>query len=147
MVRLPGRQRNPRRPGRVFPSPDAIQPRTPDWVDRARPHPAHTLPGHYEDYLADLCNVWRAFNDEAIERGVVKSYKILSAAAATPEDWNLILLVEHPNMATFDNASEKCDPIAESILGNLQEQGEATVERSRLRHIMGSKLARELHFN
>lgn len=105
-----------------------------------------TTPGQYEAYLADLSNVWKKFNDEAMEQGIVKSYKILSAPRATPEDWNLILLVEYPNMATFDDASEKFDPIAESILGDLQDQGAATVERAQLRDILGSKLARELRF-
>lgn len=106
-----------------------------------------TAPGQYESYLSDLSRVWRAFNEEAKKRGVVTSYKILSAQRATPEDWDLILMVEYPNMATFDDAAEKFDPIAESILGSLREQGEATVERSQLRDILGGKLARELHFN
>jgi len=105
-----------------------------------------TTPGHYEDYLADLSRVWKAFNDEAMEQGIVKSYKILTAQAAMPGDWDLILMVEYPNMATFDDASEKFDPIAESVIGTLQAQGEATVERSQLRDILGSKLARELRF-
>ena len=76
----------------------------------------------------------------------MKSYKILSAPAATPGDWDLILMVEYPDMATFDGASEKFDPIAESILGDVQAQGRATVERSSLRGILGSKLAREIRF-
>ena len=105
-----------------------------------------TKPGQYEGYMADLSKVWKRFNDEAMEQGIVKSYKILSAPAATPDDWDLILMVEYPNMATFDDASEKFDPIAQSILGDLEEQGQATVERSSLRDILGSKLARELRF-
>lgn len=106
-----------------------------------------TTPGHYEDYLADLSRVWKRFNDEAVKEGVVTSYKILSAPRATPDDWDLILMVEYPNMATFDDASSKFDPIAERILGDLEDQGAATVERSQLRNILGSKLARELRFN
>jgi len=106
-----------------------------------------TTPGQYEAYLADLARVWRSFNDEAVKRGHVVSYRILSSPRATPDDWDLLLLVEYPNMATFDDASEKFDPIAESILGDLQTQGEATVQRAQLRDILGSKLARELTFN
>lgn len=105
-----------------------------------------TSDGQYEAYLADLSRVWKKFNDEAMKKGLVKSYKILSAPAANGEDWDLLLLVEYPNMAVFDGMTEKMDPIAASILGNLEEQGQATVKRSQLRTITGSKLARELRF-
>lgn len=105
-----------------------------------------TTPGHYEDYLADLSRVWRTFNEEAVKKSYVKSFKVLSAPRGSENDWDLILMVEYPNMAMLDNAAEKFDPIARSVIGDLQEVSEATVERSQFRVIMGSKLARELTF-
>lgn len=45
-----------------------------------------TAPGQYEAYLPDLARAWRSFNDEAMERGHVLSYRILASPRATPDD-------------------------------------------------------------
>ena len=103
-----------------------------------------TEPGQYNAYLSDLQRVWKQVNDAAVEKGYVLSYRILSAPAGHPGDWDLMLMVEYPNMASFDKADERFDPLVERVIGNLDDQSSATVERSRLRVIQGSKLAREI---
>lgn len=103
-----------------------------------------TTPGHFDDYLEDLAQGWKKVNDAAMEKGLIKSYKIISAPAANGEDWDLILLTEYPNWAVFDGADEKFDPIVEEVLGNLGRQSQATIDRSKLRVILGSKMGQEL---
>ena len=103
-----------------------------------------TEPGQYNAYLADLQRVWKQVNEAAMEKGYVLSYRILSAPSGHPGDWDLMLMVEYPDMASFDGADEKFDPLVERVIGNLDDQSSATVERSRLRVIQGSKLAREI---
>ncbi|HUP01080.1 MAG TPA: hypothetical protein VM737_06115 [Gemmatimonadota bacterium] len=103
-----------------------------------------TEPGRTEDYLKNLQANWKRVNDAAIEKGYIVSYKILSSPPGDQDDWDLLLLVEYPNMAVFDGADEKFDPIAESLVGARSQQQQATVERGQLRTIMGERLAREL---
>lgn len=103
-----------------------------------------TEPGRTEDYLRNLQANWKRVNDAAIEEGYVVSYKILSSAPGDQDDWDLLLLVEYPNMAVFDGAEAKFDPIQESVAGPRPQQQQATVERGQLRTIMGERLAREL---
>ena len=40
--------------------------------------------------------------EEAKSEGLIVSYKILSGAAANKEDFNLVLMIENKNMASFD---------------------------------------------
>ena len=103
-----------------------------------------TAPGHFEDYLRDLAAGWKRVNDAAIQAGHVRSYKILAAPAANPDDWDLMLLVEVPNMAALDDGFAKFDPIVTEVFGSLPESQQATVQRSELRQILGDKVAREI---
>ena len=103
-----------------------------------------TAPGHFEDYLRDLAGGWKRVNDAAIEAGHVLSYRILAAPAANPGDWDLMLLVEVPNMAALDDGFAKFDPIVAQVFGSLPESQQATVRRSELREILGDKVAREI---
>jgi len=103
-----------------------------------------TAPGHFEDYLRDLAAGWKRVNDAAIQAGHVRSYKILAAPAANPDDWDLMLLVEVPNMAALDDGFAKFDPIVTEVFGSLPESQQANVQRSELRQILGDKVAREI---
>ena len=103
-----------------------------------------TAPGHYEDYLRDLAGGWKRVNDAAIQAGHVLSYKILTAPASNRDDWDLMLLVEVPNMAALDDGFTKFDPIVAQVFGSLPESQQATVQRSELRQILGDKVAREI---
>lgn len=103
-----------------------------------------TAPGQFDAYLRDLTAHWKRVNDEAIRQGHIVSYKILTAQPSDRDDWNLMLLVEYPNMAALDNAAEKFDPLVAQVFGSIPASEEATVERSQLREILGGKLAREL---
>lgn len=106
-----------------------------------------TAPGRFEDYLRDLAAGWKRVNDAAIEQGHVRSYKILAAGAAGRDDWDLMLLVEYPNMAALDGEMEKFDPIVAQVFGSLPQSQQANVQRSQLREILGEKLAREIVLN
>jgi hypothetical protein len=106
-----------------------------------------TAPGHFEDYLRDLAGGWKRVNDAAIEAGHILSYKILAAPASHRDDWDLMLLVEVPNMAALDDGLAKFDPIVAQVFGSLPESQQATVQRSELRTILGDKVAREITLN
>jgi hypothetical protein len=52
--------------------------------------------------------------------------------------------VESKNMAAFDNAREKFDPIARKIEGSPDQQRQTATKRVEIREILGSKLMREI---
>ena len=70
-------------------------------------------------------------------------YKILLGDAATPQDFNILLMVESKNMA-LDGFREKTDPIARKIQGTTEQQLATQPKRLEIREIMGTKNMREI---
>jgi|ERR1700736_1402634 hypothetical protein len=103
-----------------------------------------TKPGMEDDYLKNLAQGFRATNEEAKKQGLIMDYKILIGNAATPQDFNILLMAEYKNMAALDNARDKFDPIATKIIGNEDAQRQGSIKRMEIREIMGGKLMREI---
>jgi hypothetical protein len=100
--------------------------------------------GMGDQYLKGLARTFKGSLDEAKKQNLIISYKILLGDAATPNDFNILLMVESKNMAALDNAREKFDPIAKKIEGSVEEQEKTATKRLDIREIMGDKLMREI---
>ena len=72
-------------------------------------------------------------------------YKILLGDAATPQDFDILIMVESKNMAALiDGLREKTDPIARKVTGTTDQQLATQTKRLEIREIMGSKNMREI---
>jgi len=100
--------------------------------------------GMGDDYLKGLTKSFKGTLDEAKKQGLVMDYKILLGDAATPQDFNILLMVESKNMAALDNAREKFDPIARKIEGTPDQQRTTATQRLEIREIVGDKVMREV---
>jgi hypothetical protein len=100
--------------------------------------------GMTDEYLKGLAKTFKGALDEAKKQDLVMDYKILLGDAATPHDFDILLMVESKNMAAFDNAREKFDPIARKVEGTPDQQRSTATKRLEIREIMGSKLMREI---
>jgi hypothetical protein len=103
-----------------------------------------TKPGMDDQYLKGLAKTFKGNLDEAKKQNLIVSYKILIGSAATPNDFNIMLMVESKNMAALDNAREKLDPIAKKIEGSVEQQEQTMTKRLEIREIVGDKLMREV---
>jgi len=103
-----------------------------------------TKPGMGDDYLKTLAKTFKAVNDEAKKQGIITDYKILSGDAATTQDFDLLLMVEYPNMAAMDGLREKTEPIFDKVMGSEDQQRQMAVKRVEIRDIIGDKLMREI---
>src|SRR6059058_2410975 len=74
-------------------------------------------PGMGDEYLKGLAKTFKGTLDEAKKQDLVMDYKILLGDAATPHDFDILLMVESKNMAAQDGLREKTDPIARKIVG------------------------------
>jgi hypothetical protein len=101
-------------------------------------------PGMTDEYLKGLANTFKRSLDEAKKQNLILDYKILLGDTATPQDFEILLMVESKNMAALDNAREKFDPITRKIVGTTDQQQAIQVKRLDIREIMGSKLMREI---
>lgn len=105
-----------------------------------------TKPGHFNDYVNDLSNVWRKFLEAQKEDGMVESYKMLNVSFARDNEADLILLVEYKDWAAFDNGADYFDEVASKIMGSTQKAQEANINREELRNLRGSIVAQEIVF-
>ena len=100
--------------------------------------------GMGDEYLKGLAKTFKGAMDEAKKQDLIMDYKILLGPAATPQDFDILLMVESKNMAALDNAREKFDPIARKVEGTPDQQRATATKRLEIREIMGSKLMREI---
>jgi hypothetical protein len=103
-----------------------------------------TKAGMSDEYLKELAKTLKASLEEAKKQNLVVDYKILLGNDATPQDFNILIMVESKNMAAQDNAREKFDPIARKLVGTTDQQQAIQVKRLDIREIMGTKLMREI---
>src|SRR5438045_5852349 len=75
-----------------------------------------TRPGMSDDYLKALAKIFKSTNDEAKRQGIITDYKILAGDAATQQDYDILLMIEYPNMAAMDGLRDKTDPIATKMV-------------------------------
>jgi hypothetical protein len=103
-----------------------------------------TKTGMGDDYLKALATIFKSTNDEAKKQGIIKDYKILIGDAATQQDYDILLMIEYPNMAALDGLREKTDPIGAKLVGSEDQQRQLAVKRLEIREILGGKTMREI---
>ena len=103
-----------------------------------------TKAGMTDEYLKELAKTLKTSLEEAKKQNLVVDYKILLGNDATPQDFNILIMVESKNMAAQDNAREKFDPIARKVVGTTDQQQAIQVKRLDIREIIGTKLMREI---
>src|SRR6266481_8191359 len=59
--------------------------------------------GMGDEYLKGLAKTLKGTLDEAKKQNLVLDYKILLGNAATPQDFDILIMVESKNMAALDN--------------------------------------------
>src|SRR5438874_11247924 len=69
-----------------------------------------TKPGMSDDYLKALAKIFNATNDEAKRQGIITDYKILAGDAATQQDYDILPMLEYPNLDAVDGLREKTHP-------------------------------------
>ena len=103
-----------------------------------------TKPGMRDVYLNNLRANWRRELEEAKRQGLVRSYRVISAQAATPGDWDLLLIAEYKSLAALDSADAKFRAIDTKLFGTEQAQQAGVSKRAEVREILGDKQGREL---
>ena len=85
--------------------------------------------GMADEYLKGLAKTFTGALDEAKKQNLIMDYKILLGPAATPQDFDILLMVESKNMAALDGFREKADPIARKIEGTPDQQRTTQTKR------------------
>jgi hypothetical protein len=106
-----------------------------------------TKPGMYNEYIADLKNVWLKSVEMLIKDGKALSYRMFSNVHARQGEPDLYLMIEWKSAGdVLDTSDEYWDTQEEKLFGSVDKGVEATVKRGDLRTIMSESLLRELSF-
>jgi hypothetical protein len=100
-------------------------------------------PGQGIDYLNSLKDTWKKVQDEAVKQGLILSYKMLSGMASTPDDWNVLLMVEYKDLASMDGNEDKWEAIQNKI-STVEVRKKLMESRVSVRTMYGNKLMREV---
>ena len=100
--------------------------------------------GLEDDYFKDLQARLKSPLDEAKKQKVILDYKIFFGEAASPQDYNVMILLEFQNMAAFDNLRERLDPILVKAAGSVGQQTQIQIKRLNVREVLGEKVMREI---
>ncbi len=103
-----------------------------------------TKTGLGDDYIKQITGTVKPVYDEEKKQKIILDYKILNGEASGPQDFNILILVEYPNWASFDSLRDKMDPIVEKVMGTEDQRRATAVKRLDIREILGTKTMREI---
>lgn len=96
-------------------------------------------------YLTYLATDWKKQQEELKKEGLILSYKVLSTTGTYDADgWNLILMTEYKDLATYEAEAAKRESVVQRVTGNDQKQVQGYKEREEIREIIDTRLAREI---
>jgi hypothetical protein len=103
-----------------------------------------TKAGMGDDYFKQISQSVKPVYDEEKKQRIILDYKILDGDAAGAQDFNILIMVEYPNMAALDGLRDKMDPIVEKVMGSEDQRRATAVKRLDIREILGTKTMREI---
>src|ERR1700693_5123111 len=103
-----------------------------------------TKAGLGDDYLKSISQTVKPVYDEGKKQKIILDYKIFQGDAMGAQDFNILIMVEYPNMAALDGLRDKMDPIVEKIMGSEDQRRATAVKRLDIREILGTKTMREI---
>jgi hypothetical protein len=102
-----------------------------------------TEPGMFNAYMNYLATSYKPMMDEAKKQGQIVDYAVYGTSPRSPDDPNLYLVVTYKNMAAFDGLSDRMDAIQEKFVGDQAKRDAATIERGKMRTMLGSEMLRQ----
>ena len=101
-------------------------------------------PGMDSAYNKYLASDWKKEQEALKAEGLILSYKVIGTEGHSPTDWNLMLMVEYKDLATMEANDAKEDAVLQRTIGGDEKVIAGYKERSQIREVMGTRLAREI---
>jgi hypothetical protein len=104
----------------------------------------HVKPGMGSAYDKYLASDWKKEQEALKAAGIVLSYKVIGTEAHSPNDWDLMLMVEYKDLASVEANEDKVDALLQKTVGGDEKVMQGYKERSEIREVLGTRLAREV---
>lgn len=104
----------------------------------------HVKPGMDTAYEKYLASDWKREQETLKAEGIILSYKVIEAEAHSPNDWDLMLMVEYKDLASREANQDKADAMLQKMFGGDEKVIQGYKERAEIRDVLGTRVAREL---
>ena len=104
-----------------------------------------TPPGKTEMFLKNIATVWEHQLKLAVEKGFLNDYKILTKWSSSPDDWNIMVIENFPNMASYDTFWEDWAEIDAETVDTQQFQERFDRLEDTGTQFLGTVFAREVY--
>ena len=101
-------------------------------------------PGMETAYLNYIAGDWKREQEALKKDGQIISYQILQTEAHSSTDFNLMLMTEYKDLATYEKNLEKADALLQTVIGNDEKQRQGYRDRSEIREVLAERMAREI---
>ena len=101
-------------------------------------------PGMETAYLTYIAGDWKREQEAFKKDGQIISYKILQTEPHGSTDFNLMLMTEYKDLATYEKNLEKADALLQTVIGNDEKQRQGYRDRLEIREVLAERMAREI---
>jgi hypothetical protein len=98
-----------------------------------------TVDGHFDEYMHWLATTYKKLLDAQKKAGLILSYQVMIVEPRGPHDPDIYLITEYKNWAALDGLGHKTDAVTAEVIGSLEQADHATVEREKIRTVLGSQ--------
>lgn len=95
----------------------------------------------YKNYLA---TDWKKQQEALKKEGIILSYMVIQSESHSATDWNMLLLTEYKDLASFEASQAKADNLAQTVIGDDAKQMQGYRDRLQIREVLGNRLARQI---
>ena len=95
----------------------------------------------YKNYLA---GDWKKQQEAMKKEGIILSYMVIQTEAHSSTDWNILLLTEYKDLATYEATQAKVDNLNQTVVGDDAKQMQGYRDRLLIREVLGNRLARQI---
>ncbi len=104
-------------------------------------------PGKMQELLTSLSKDTKPIFEDAKRQGVISDYRIyLNTTKVGPQDFDVVITFQYPNMAALDGAGAKMEAISVKHFGSQAAWQAELKKRPERALLVGSRLTREITF-
>ncbi len=101
-------------------------------------------PGMDTAYLNYVATDWKKEQEALKKDGQIISYMVIQSEGHSATDFNLMLMTEYKDLATFEANQAKADKLLQTVIGNDEKQMQGYRDRLLIREVLGNRIARQI---
>jgi hypothetical protein len=101
-------------------------------------------PGMETAYLTYIAGDWKREQEALKKDGQIISYKVIQTEAHGTGDFNLMLMSEYKDLASYEKNIDKTDALLQTVIGDDEKQRQGYRQRAEIREVLAERLGREI---